>query len=203
MKTVYWSAIVLVLVLVISIDTKRTKVTIKQAKQEEPTNNILFEKLESEFYNRNVVYDEPPLIRPIAPNVFKMNLTMVTKRIFNEVWLQMVFFYKYNTYQKFPIATKAELCGVLNGTIANPVGQIFLENFLKLEKDLKLSFKLQCPLTGTLSFTAEHFNFSHFTLPLLPAGRYRIDIQAFSTKNGPSLFLAQMYFRISDLRVWF
>lgn len=175
----------------------------KRIKQEEPTNNILFEKLEYEMFKKDVISDELVFLRPIAPNVYKGNITLLAKRVFNELWFQINFYYKYNTYQKFPIATKVEFCAFFNGAAANPVFQMLVNTLLNLEKELKLGFKLQCPLTGTISVTAEHFNFSHINLPLLPAGRFRVDVEALEHTNGPSLFILQAYFKISDLRVWF
>lgn len=196
-KLIFWIVILTALVNVIHV--KRSRV-LKQP--DTPRNNIIFERIEYEAFNKNLFYDEIVFFKPIAPNVLKINFTIVipSPKVFHELWLQVDFNYKYNSYQKFPIATVAELCSFFDGKTKNQVIQLIRDN---LQHDFILNFEQRCPLAGTLSITADRYNFSNINLPLIPAGRYRCDFQFLPRKTAKSIFSVQFYFRVSDLRIWF
>lgn len=165
----------------------------------EPENNIIFERLEYHIHNKKLIRENWVLVKPIAPNVINLNISVTVTQQINYGWLRTTFYHKYNTYKKFLIDVSFEACGFLDGTVGNPVGQVLLNNFVHIERN----FELRCPFEGLLIAGNDHLNVSKITLPLLPAGRYRIDLFGSTAKNGPLIGIAQVYFQISDLRVWF
>lgn len=171
--------------------------------QQQTTNNVIFEKMEYEIYNKSLFVENWVDVRPVAWNVVKANASANLTQPINELWIHFILFRKYNTYKKFLIDVKFEGCGFLNGTVNDPVGQYIMENYLRMQDNVQMNFKLQCPISGMLTASTQHLNVSEFIFPLMPAGRYRIDAYAMAKRNGPNYGVLRWYYQISDLRVWF
>lgn len=139
----------------------------------------------------------------VAPNVLNVNISFTVLKVPREIWIRMVLNYKYATYEKYLVDLTWELCAFLIGTAANPLGEIVMQNFLKLRKNVELNFKLQCPFNGTLNTLITPLNISDINMPLMPAGRYRFDLHYSSHKGGPAAAILHYFLSISDLRVWF
>lgn len=168
-------------------------------KAETNPNNFIFERLECDKPNPQFLSELKCETRTVARNVVKVNLTMVLKKeLKNNVWLRTTVYYRFSTYTKIFDITE-NVCGYLNGTSSAPVVKKLVENIVHLE--LQLNFKLQCPLTGTLMGTHAGINASHFSLPMVPAGRYRFELSFTRGKNGPSIVSGQVYVSVSDYRV--
>lgn len=166
-------------------------------------NNILFEKYELEVFDGSYMNVNWEKHRPIAPNVLDVNISLTMKKVPEEIWMRGVLYYKYTMYQKFLIDVSMELCAFLNGTVGNPVGEVIWQNYLKLQKNVVLNFKMQCPFNGTLNTLISPLNISDMNIPLMPAGRYRFDIHYSAHKCGTVVMIIRYFFSISDLRVWF
>lgn len=163
-------------------------------------NNIFLEKAVCDEVNNEFIAELKCISQPIAPNVFKTNITIHLKKpCLDNFWLHSTLYYRYSTYQHFIHQTE-NIC--TPNQIARKLSllNIVTTNFQKLGN---LTFNHKCPFK-LLMFTADGFNVSHFIMPLMPAGRYRFDMNVTKAeKNGQHMFLMQYSFRISDYRKWF
>lgn len=164
-------------------------------------NNILLERMESFALNVSIVSYLNSQIRPIASNVYKVNITMVLKVVLENVWVRFVLYHKYQRYPKFLIDVWENGCDFLSGSSTSPMIKILIENSLRA--GVKLSFKLRCPFSGTIIVAHDRLNVSGISIPLFPAGRYRLDLMFATAKHQDPYVKFQTYVSISDLRVWF
>lgn len=178
-----------------------TTIRVNEGRKEQATNNIILEKVEPKLLNTSLMSYVKWEFRPIAPNVFRHNMTFVLPQPLHTGWIHFDLYYKYKTYNKFLIDFWENFCGFWDGKGGSPLSALAYENILRAGH--KLNFKLQCPLSGTLMVINERLNMSEQVFPLVPAGRYRLDLTYALKKNEQAYLLAQFYFRISDLRVWF
>lgn len=178
--------------------------------QEEPTNNIFFEKIEYRILDRSVISKDWIDIRPIAPNVYRVNATVEVAQTINESWASVTLYYKYTTYQKFLISFKHEGCSLLNALLddnsTSPFKKIILDNTAQFIWDFgyETNFQYKCPVEpDELYAWHEGINVSRFSLPLMPAGRYRVNMFGYTSEHALPYVSGELYFRISDLRIWF
>lgn len=66
-------------------------------------NNILFEKTETKILNPAIVSYADFEMKSLAPNVYKMNLTVVATHPLNHLWVHYVLNRKTTTYHKYLI----------------------------------------------------------------------------------------------------
>lgn len=161
-------------------------------------NNVLFDHIEC-VVNKDFISEYKCEMRPVAPNVFKMNGTVVLKRPFDNIWVHFQAYYRYSHYQKF-IDHWEDVCDFFKSINKAPMLKMLFDTFL--HNKVHFNFELQCPVKGTAIVYHPNANMSHFTLPLIPAGRYRVDLNITKGKNGIQFVFAQIHFKISDLRVW-
>lgn len=174
-------------------------------------NNIIFEKLEYKMYDENLVKMNYYEFKSIAHNVLRVNGSLTILKPFDEIWIRGVLYYKYTLYQKFLVDVEIELCHLLrneNLLFAFPFFKLATDNFMPLfedilDSDLDMDFEVKCPFNGTVSAYLPHLNVSKIVVPLLPAGRFRLDMYYKQRKDGPLVVKSQHFFQISDLRVWF
>lgn len=185
---------------------RRRKVRVR----EEPKNNLFFEKFKYTVLDRSLIPKDWIDIRPIAPNVYRLNTTITVAQTLNELWYSGVLYYKYNTYQKYLIGFKYEMCAlmdaILDGNDANPYTKIIMDNTAQFMWDSDMETKLQykCPIEpGELYVRHKSLNASRFSLPLMQAGRYRLNLFTQTSEHASPFMSGELYFRISDLRVWF
>lgn len=147
MKNVIICSIILfVLWRSITLDAHKAKA------KEKPTNNILFEKVQYRIHDRSVVSHDWLEFRPIAPNVYHFNATVILAKQLNESWTRGILNYKYNTYQRFLVDYKAEGCAILdslfNGNSTDPFAQIVMDNFYEFffDSGYDSNVQLKCPV---------------------------------------------------------
>lgn len=174
-------------------------------KSAEPVNNNIFEKVEYEVFNKTLIKDFRLEWRPLASNVFRYNVSVEITEHLNELWYNYRLFYKYTTYQKFLIDMNMDVCGILNKTTNNPLTKVLLANYMReIQTDgYHMNFKPECPFYGYLEAWSTGSNSSHYNFPLVPAGRYRVDLEARRTEHGPVIMVVRAFVRVSDLRIWF
>lgn len=169
--------------------------------QEEPTNNLIFEKLEYELFDSELVPWLYVDIRPVASNILKINVTAILNQTVNEMWGHAVLYKKYLIYQKYLVDVREDVCEFFELDNGSPVAKVMVNNILRI---LPTKISLRCPFhPGTMAVCNDRFNFSEMFFPLMPAGRYRLEITM--TKKNPAhkYVIVKLYFAISDFRVWF
>lgn len=136
--------------------------------------------------------------KPIARNTFNINVTGV----FHQTIMPRVKFvlnFRYNTFEKYMIDRWENPCVFFDGTGNAEVFTILYENFQNL-----VSLHA-CPYRRNETFTivADRFEVDNYrTETLLPAGHYRLDIQIASSDDRIFVMLLEIFFEISDHRVW-
>lgn len=181
-------------------------VAIKSRKNsnEEPKNNVIFERLEYQVLNRTLIKERYVEVRLIARNVIKVNASVELTEPVNRFWLHATLFYKYTIYQKYLIEVHDEVCQYLNVSVPfNALAQLAAWNVLEFIDDTNIEFEIVCPFNGVLTVSNDGLNLSRLITPLLPAGRYRVDAALSRRKTSPPFATAQLYVRISDFRIWF
>ncbi|XP_031629656.1 uncharacterized protein LOC116344937, partial [Contarinia nasturtii] len=125
-----------------------------------------------------------------------LNITL--GRPVKELWIHGVFFFKYNQYQKFPIDLNENLCGWLSGKSKSYLLDWSL-------KDLMAHTNLNhpCPYVGDAYVKVDNFSIKELLKfdMLLPAGRFRVDINFTEGHNKPTLLGTRTFFSISDNRI--
>lgn len=107
-----------------------------------------------------------------------------------------ILYYKYNTYQKYAIELREDICGWLNGTKHS----YFMDWTVK--KVINYSnFNHSCPYMGNVFLKVKNISIDRFPFePLIPSGRYRLDFNLTET-NKKNVFMAKLYFSVSDYRI--
>lgn len=184
------------LVFVVIVSGGRSKSSAKP-----PENNILFEKVESQIIDKKICSFYIAEFRPIGHNLYKFNTTMTLVHPIDDVEVHFELYHKYNRYEKFLINLWEDGCLHGSGTFTSPMDKLIMDNIKRL--GFEMTSDMRCPLHGTLSTTVDRFNASHLVIPLLPAGRYRLDFTFTEGKKRNVYVAVQGYFTVSDLRVWF
>lgn len=166
-----------------------------------PRNNLQHEKALIKVFNKTVIPFALYELKPIAPNVFKLNVTIKLAKPINSLWAEFTLYYKYKTYQRYLVHLKEDICAFLEGSETFPIVKLLIESILRL--DVQFNVPLKCPFPDLFIATSDAYNMSAFNSPLMPAGRYRLDTAFTIEKNGRTEFIIEEYFSISDLRVWF
>lgn len=167
-------------------------------------NNLILERIEVKILNDTNMKNGTLKWKKVAYNVARGNFTVFISKSLNEFWIHCVLYYKYRQYQQYLIDVWVEYCRTVRNPDANPIGNLTWNLFLKFRDQLELNFDIYCPLYGNYTIkTIQSINVSHIVIPLLQAGRYRLDITTSERQDGPSAALARIYFSVSDLRVWF
>lgn len=170
---------------------------------EEPTNNILFEKVVVDILDHNWLSYMNGEARPIARNVFKVNFTAVFKKPLTTAWCRLVLYYKSssNVYRKYLVDVWEDACELFRGSKTAPVSRYILDTLLK--GNISINVPLRCPFSGTFTMAHPRFNITTTNLPLMNAGRYRLDVFVVTRKGGNPIGVIQFFGSISDIRVWF
>lgn len=181
-----------------------TCVCIKAGYDETIPNNVIFEKLTYEIFNKTLVKDAVFKWKKIAYNVVTLNASTIFTEPFKDIWMHGQLYYKYREYQKYLIDIWLDYCSIVKAPDTHPAAQKIWDIWLSYRDSIELNFDIQCPLSGKLTIRSiRSLNVSHLVIPLMQAGRYRADLKFSTRQNGPIVGVLHLYFAISDLRVWF
>ncbi len=167
-------------------------------------NNIIFEKMEYQIFNKTLIKDGIIKWKKVAYNTVVFNASMTLTEPLNEVWVHSVLYYKWRQYQKYLIDIWVEYCRSMVNPNNHPIVNVILNNFFLLREHFFINFDLKCPISGEMQFrTIRKFNVSKINVPLMQAGRYRANFYYTVRQNGPVYAEGRVFFSISDLRIWF
>lgn len=188
--------IIIVVVIGLAIEAKKLKENIP--------NNVIFEKMEYQIFNKTLIKDGIIEWKKVAYNTIEFNASMTITEPLNEIWVRSVVFYKYHFYEKYLIDIWVEYCRSIIDPANHPIVKVILNNFYALRDYFYINFALKCPISGEMKFrTIRSYNVSKIVFPLMQAGRYRINFYYAGHQNGPVWAAGQVYVSISDLRIWF
>lgn len=114
------------------------------------------------------------------------------------MWVHGAPYYRYNTYQRTANELWENLCGWFDGSTKSYIMDWSVGRMLKYT-----NFNHTCPyLPGKVFFKVDNISVDAFPLPpIMPAGRYRVDITLTENNRTKVLGSAKFYFSISDHRI--
>lgn len=167
-------------------------------------NNLLFEKVEYQIFNKTLIKDPKLKWKTVAPNVVIFNASVTITEPIKEIWVHIVLYYKWREYRQYLVNLWIEYCSHMDTPAKHPLAQKIFDNFLNVRDHFDLNFDVHCPFFGNLtSRTIRPFNISNIVVPLMQSGRYRVNLMLSPHQNGPVYAAVQYYVSISDFRVWF
>ncbi|XP_035782099.1 uncharacterized protein LOC118461179 [Anopheles albimanus] len=116
-----------------------------------------------------------------------LNISIHIPETLNEVSLHMKTFYKYKTYQYFPVEALIDVCAFLR----NPTNNVLARHIYMVFKIVLPMYTHQCP-HGNLTYAAGFWLEERFLPKSVPAGDYRMDVW-FRAKDNVTLLAAQVF----------
>lgn len=136
-------------------------------------------------------------IKYIDRNHVKGRLSVNFIKPTTQLWLHIVGYFKYNTYQKIATELWDDVCGWLNGSHKS-----FLLDFLKPLFTKYSNFNHTCPYLGIVLGKTDNISVQQFAFPqIMPAGRYRLDFNVTKGLRRGEIYGGSLYFAISDHRI--
>lgn len=120
---------------------------------------------------------------------FQINLT----EPIHDAWLNVVSYHKDKTYQKFALEMWGNICDFLSGK-----SKSFALEWLIGTVQKYTNLNHSCPVAGVVTLKIKNISIDKFVLePLIPVGRYRLDINVTEQRKDPILF-QQVYFNVTE-----
>lgn len=136
-------------------------------------------------------------MRYVSRNHLRFDIVGNLSKPLHKLWTHVVFYYKYNTYQKYAIDLWENFCDwfthksknwMLEWTLAR------LFNFTNINHP--------CPYNGTVYIKVKNISVSQIPFePLIPSGRYRMDINITNENRQIPIFVGKLFFSVSDHRI--
>lgn len=136
-------------------------------------------------------------VKLVARRTLKFDIVGNLTRPLRRAWLHAVAYYRYTNYQKYALDLWEDLCGWLDGKKKSYI----LDWTVKRVQDYT-NVNHPCPIEGHVFVKTDNISLDKFTTePLLPSGRYRLDVNFTEGKKGNVLLMAKMFVSVSDHRV--
>lgn len=135
-------------------------------------------------------------VKYIDRNNIKANITATLSEPVKGFWIQGVGYYKYNYYQKIATEYWDDVCAWSGGK-----NSFILDYFQRIIKKFS-NLHRKCPISGTVYARTNNMSLQELAFPqIIPAGRYRLDVNF--TEGDRKTILASIvaYGSISDHRL--
>lgn len=140
------------------------------------------------------------VVRAIARDVYKVNVSVFVQKQLNNIQVHVETFYRYATFQKYPIERWESLCDFLSGR-GNPI--LLKIMFANVGKYIQVKHPCPYKLNETISILIERYDIRSFRFePLLPAGDYRLNVTFAEGKERHTIFVIEASGSVSDHRIW-
>lgn len=136
-------------------------------------------------------------MRYISRGFLKMEIIGNLSQPLHDIWTHAVGYYKYNTYTKYTIDLWENMCNFLSGKSRSYLLQWTL---VKIQRYTNLVHA--CPYEGLIYIKAKNFSIHTIPVePLIPSGRYRLDINVTDGSRKLLVFSGKLFFSVSDHRI--
>lgn len=136
------------------------------------------------------------IVRRVSHDNLKIDIEGNLSRPLHKIKTHTVFYYKYNTYQKFAIDLREDMCKWL----AKKDKSYLLDWTLKKVQQYS-NVNHPCPYNETIYVKNNNLSISNIPFePLLPSGRYRIDINL-TDQFDETIFSGKLFGSVSDHRI--
>ncbi|XP_050083590.1 uncharacterized protein LOC126570111 [Anopheles aquasalis] len=127
-------------------------------------------------------------LRRNEPTLFNMSIRV--PMVLNTVYLQVKTYYKYMTYQIFPIDLHEEVCAYMK----QPSNDIFSRHAFSVLMETMPQYMYPCP-HGNTTYTIAYWLEERFFPDSMPAGDFRMDCW-FRNGANQTLFAYQVFFSV-------
>lgn len=141
-------------------------------------------------------------MRPVARNVYKLNISVTPNRDLNVIWGHFVLYHRYTSWQTFLIDRWENLCNQLNGKRISPVLELIHKTFQKNSNINHTCPYLKDEFMSIQTIDRMILNDYLIALPLFPSGDYRFEYSLSEAKDSDYMIIFKFYFTVSDIRVW-
>lgn len=161
-------------------------------------NKLTFERVTCETYPGSTIVELHCGIKYIDRNRnLKIDSWLNISKSLDDVWIHAVPYYRYNTYQRIANELWEQPCEWFSGQSKSYVLDWTIGRMLRYT-----NFNHTCPYFGRVYFKVDNISIDSFPLPpIMPAGRYRVDIDVVGSNRKNVLASAKFYSSISDHRI--
>ncbi|XP_037024080.1 uncharacterized protein LOC119065978 [Bradysia coprophila] len=160
-------------------------------------NFIYFERINCRTYDGSKASAVQCRVKYIDRNHLKAFSSANLTEPVTGLWLRAAAYYKYATYQRISTEIWENLCDWIDGKRSS-----FFMDFLKSHILQYSNFNHSCPYSGFVFGKADNVSAQEFAFPeIMPAGRYRVDINVTEGGRKSLLLGATVYFSVSDHRI--
>lgn len=161
-------------------------------------NKITFERVICKAHPGSVITKLICDIKYIDRNGnLKIDAWMNISKSIDNVWIHAVPYYRYNTYHRIANELWEKPCDWLAGTTKSYIMDWTVGRMLKYT-----NLNHTCPYVGRMYFKVANISMSNFPIPpIMPSGRYRVDVELTESDRKNVLASAQFYSSISDHRI--
>lgn len=136
-------------------------------------------------------------MKHISRSHLKIDIQMNFTKPIYKAFVHTQVYYRYISYQKFPINLWDDMCGWFSGRRRSWVMDWTLGKLLKHS-----NINHTCPYIGNVFVTADNISLNTFVFEqFIPAGRYRIDFNLSQGHTSAPMFIGKLFASVSDHRV--
>lgn len=136
-------------------------------------------------------------VRYVSRNYLKIHIWTNISQPIHDAWIHTVFNYRYKTYQKYAIDLWENACSWIKG-----LGKSYILDWTVKKLLKNTNYNHPCPYVGHTYIKINNISMSQFPLePLMPSGQYRLDFNVTEGNRSHVLFIAKIFFSISDNRI--
>ena len=162
-------------------------------------NRFQFERMECKV-NADFVGEFRCIFKPLVHNTYYVDITLELIQEIREISVHFELYYRFATYRKFMIDIWEDMCGYLE---SHDSAKVRVMNLIFKNIHNLTNVHHACPYNGTVFIRSERYSFENFAFePLLPSGRYRIDLNYTNDKRELSYVSVQTFVSVSDYRLW-
>ncbi|KFB45421.1 hypothetical protein ZHAS_00013352 [Anopheles sinensis] len=134
------------------------------------------------------------VLRRNRPTFF--NISVHVPGVLNRIYFQVRTYYRYNSYEPFPITLLMEICSYFR----KPTTDIFSRHLMSIMMEVVSHLLYQCP-HGNTTYDAVYWLEDKFFPQSMPAGDFRQDVW-FRTEHNRTIFAYQAYFSVRRMGIW-
>lgn len=156
-----------------------------------------FERVTCKIHPGSVITGMYCVIKYIDRNHLKIDARLNASKSVENMWIHAAPYYRYNTYQRIANELWENPCAWFAGTTKSYIMDWTVGRMLKYT-----NFNHTCPYSGQVYFKVDNISINAFPLPpIMPSGRYRVDVEVTEKDRRNILASAQFFFSISDHRI--
>lgn len=158
----------------------------------------MFEKFEYNCSAESGLIVNKCLMKHISRRQLKIDIQLNFTKPVHKAYLHTQVYFRYMTYQKFPISLWDDMCGWFVGKRRSFIMDWTLGKMLKYS-----NLNHSCPYFGHIFVKVDNISMDSFVFEqLIPAGRFRIDFNLTDEyRSKTPMFMGKLFASVSDNRI--